>query len=132
MEVCDVRVKKCCHDTEIIPLPALSSRCQVWADNMTLEAMRGSLLGGVHFDQIRALLRMTSGPPQGATQSQQPLTLTDECTTAPHPDAKVKPLNSQGTSPYIGSQHLCVFAVHIQLDPAPIQPTPVYPLLHCF
>lgn len=46
MEVCDVRVKKCCHDTEIITLPALSSRCQVWADNMMLEAMRGSLCGG--------------------------------------------------------------------------------------
>lgn len=41
MEACDVRVKKCCHDTEIITLPALSSRCQVWADNMTLEAMGG-------------------------------------------------------------------------------------------
>lgn len=131
MDVCDVRVK-CCHDTEIITLPALSSRCQVWVANMTLEATRGSLCwgGGI---SIRS--EHYSGWPQDPrrVQPNHNSHWLWQMSARQHPTLTQKSSHwSHRGNPHIGPQHLCVFALYIQLDPAPIQPTPVYPLLHCF
>ena len=81
--------------------------------------------GTIDSDQIRAPLRMTSGPPQGATQSQQPLTLTDECSAAPHPNTKVKPLKSQGKNPPLDrfTAHVRFCFLHVA-KPCPHLPTP--------
>lgn len=91
--------------------------------------------GTIESSQIRPSLKMTSGPPRGATLSQQTLTLTDEWRAAPpppHPRHKSQAIEVMGKPPPLPR-----FIAHVMLllhtdCPPPTPPTPLLPSCQVF